>query len=78
MVNPPGNPKATFQTAPDNPADPRRLAARGADRAGQLVAGLLGLAGRAQRRRCATRPAQLGGARPAPLAAAPGTYVHDR
>ena len=23
MVNPPGNPKATFQTAADNPADPR-------------------------------------------------------
>ena len=50
MVNPPGNPKATFHTAADNPARPARLADYRAGRQRQLVAALLGLAGRAQRR----------------------------
>ena len=54
MVNPPSNPKATFQTAPDSqdyPADPGEWLSRARDRAGQLVAGLRNLARRAQRRR---------------------------
>ena len=47
MVNPPGNPKARFQAAPGHrppaarePGRPARLAGRGADHRGQLVAGL--------------------------------------
>ncbi len=58
MVNPPGNPKAAFQTAPPirrpirtvEPGRPARVPGRGADGAGQLVARLLVLAGRAERR----------------------------
>ena len=77
MVNPPGNPKATFQTGPGNPADPRDWLGAAADRAGQLVAGLLGLAGRAQRRP-GDRPERLGGAGLEPMQPAPGSYVLDR
>ena len=33
MVNPPSNPKATFQTAASNPADPQPMAGAGGDRA---------------------------------------------
>ena len=52
MVNPPGNPKATFQTARLVPPDRRRdwLPRWPQTRDRQLVAALLGLAGRAQRR----------------------------
>ena len=38
LVNPPGNPKASYQVNKDNPADPQAVAAHGADPAGQLVA----------------------------------------
>jgi polyhydroxyalkanoate synthase len=77
MVNPPTNPKATFQTAPDNPSDPRvwlRIAetVKGswwpdysawlAERGGGLK----------------DRPPGLGGDGFPPLEPAPGTYVLDR
>ena len=77
MVNPPSNPKATFQTAPGNPPDPRDWLGAAADRAGKLVAGLLGLARRAQRR-AGDRPERLGGPGFEPMQPAPGSYVLDR
>ena len=50
MVNPPGNPKAAFQTAPaPNPADPGEFLAAAQTDGGQLVARLFVLAGRAER-----------------------------
>ena len=57
MVNPPGNPKATFQTAAGQPGRPARVARQRADRQRQLVAALLRVASRAQRRD-RQRPAQ--------------------
>ncbi|HEY2313488.1 MAG TPA: alpha/beta fold hydrolase [Streptosporangiaceae bacterium] len=77
MVNPPGNPKATFQTAADNPADPREWLA-----GAQTVSGswwphysdwLAARSGGDRKRR--PRPGRKGFE---VLAAAPGTYVHDR
>jgi polyhydroxyalkanoate synthase subunit PhaC len=79
MVNPPGNPKSTFQTGPgnDNPADPADWL-----RAAQTVPGSwwpdysawLGDRSGPQRE----RPDQLGNASYPPLQAAPGSYVLDR
>jgi polyhydroxyalkanoate synthase len=77
MVNPPGNPKATFRTAADNPADPREWLA-----GAQTVSGswwphysdwLAARSGGDRKRR--PRPGRKGFE---VLAAAPGTYVHDR
>jgi polyhydroxyalkanoate synthase subunit PhaC len=77
MVNPPTNPKATFQTGPDNPSDPRTWL-----RAAQTVPGSwwpnysAWLAERSGGQK--DRPPGLGGAGFAPLESAPGTYVLDR
>jgi polyhydroxyalkanoate synthase len=77
MVNPPTNPKATFQTGPDNPSDPRTWL-----RAAETVAGSwwpdysAWLAERSGGQK--DRPPGLGGAGFAPLESAPGTYVLDR
>ena len=76
MVNPPGNPKAAFQTAPGNPADPREFLA-----AAQTVAGSWWpdysswLAGRSGDQK--KSPGQLGRKGYPMRGAAPGTYVHD-
>ena len=62
MVNPPANQKASFQTAPANyPADPAEFLAAAADGARQLVAGLLVLAGGAERRAQRSAPATSAG-----------------
>ena len=80
MVNPPGNPKAAFQTAPDhspNPADPREFLA-----AAQKVAGSWWpdysswLAGRSGGQK--KSPGQLGRKGYPMRGAAPGNYVHDQ
>jgi polyhydroxyalkanoate synthase subunit PhaC len=77
MVNPPGNPKATFQTAPENPPEPRDWL-----RAAQTVPGSwwpdysAWLAERSGGPR--DRPEGLGGGGFTPMEAAPGRYVHDR
>jgi len=77
MVNPPGNPKATFQTAQENPPEPREWL-----RAAQTVPGSwwpdysAWLAERSGGQR--DRPEGLGGGGFTPLQAAPGSYVHDR
>ena len=75
LVNPPGNPKATFQTSKDTSADPQHGCGRPTPRR-QLVAGLRGLARRALRRR-RRAPHELGGGGLRPLAEAPGTYVYE-
>jgi poly[(R)-3-hydroxyalkanoate] polymerase subunit PhaC len=77
MVNPPGNPKATFQTAPGNPPEPRDWL-----RAAQTVPGSwwpdysAWLAERSGGLR--DRQEDLGGGGFRPMEAAPGSYVHDR
>ncbi len=77
MVNPPTSPKATFQTGPDNPADPRDWL-----RAAQTVPGSwwpdysAWLAERSGGLR--DRPRSLGSPDFIPLQPAPGTYVLDR
>jgi polyhydroxyalkanoate synthase len=77
MVNPPGNPKATFQTAAENPPDPRDWLAGASTASGswwphysQWLAARSG----------ARRKARIRLGRPGyeVLCAAPGTYVHDR
>jgi polyhydroxyalkanoate synthase len=77
MVNPPTNPKATFQTAPENPADPREFLATATTQSGSwwphysdwLAARSGGL--RKARARLGRKGFEV-------LSAAPGTYVHDR
>ncbi|HEV2241936.1 MAG TPA: alpha/beta fold hydrolase [Streptosporangiaceae bacterium] len=77
MVNPPTNKKATFQTAPDNPSDPRVWL-----RTAQTVPGSwwpdysAWLAERSGGRK--ERPPGLGGEGFPPQEPAPGTYVLDR
>jgi polyhydroxyalkanoate synthase subunit PhaC len=78
MINPPGNPKATFQTASDNPADPREFLAAATTESGSwwphysawLAARSGGL------RKARVRLGRKGSYEV--LAPAPGTYVHDR
>nr|WP_179483558.1 alpha/beta fold hydrolase [Allobranchiibius huperziae] len=85
MVNPPGNPKASFQTAPsgggrqgsDNPKDTVKWLARAVKVKGSWWEDwTTWLAGRTGEER--TAPRRLGNAKYAPLDKAPGTYVHDR
>ncbi len=65
LVNPPDNPKATFQTGKDNPADPPGMAARSRVPQRQLVAGLRRLA-RATLRRSGRHPGSSRRSRPGP------------
>ncbi len=77
MVNPPTNPKATFQTAPSNPADPREWQATAVTQAGSwwphYSAWLAERSGGLRKART-----RLGRQGYEVLCAAPGTYVHDR
>ncbi len=77
MVNPPTNPKASFQTAPENPADPRAWLADATTSSGSWwphysswLAARSG-AERTSRSRAGRKGFEV-------LSAAPGTYVHDR
>jgi len=79
MVNPPGNPKAAFQTAPDHsphPADPREFLATAQKVAGSwwphYSSWLAGRSGGQQK-----SPSQLGRKGYPVRGAAPGNYVHD-
>jgi len=77
MVNPPGNPKATFQTAAANPPDPRDWLASATTASGSWWPHYSAwLAERSGGRRKAR--ARLGRKGYEVLCAAPGTYVHDR
>jgi len=77
MVNPPGNEKASFQTATSNPDDPQQWL-----QSADTVKGswwddyLVWLSARTGPER--NRPRRLGSAAYEPVCAAPGTYVHDR
>jgi poly[(R)-3-hydroxyalkanoate] polymerase subunit PhaC len=77
MVNPPGNPKATFQTADGNPADPRDWLAAASTQSGSwwphYSAWLAGHSGGLRKARV-----RLGRKGYEVLCAAPGTYVYDR
>ncbi len=79
MVNPPGNPKAAFQTGPDhspNPADPREFLAAATTVPGSWwldYSSWLGERSGGQKR----SPGKLGAKAYPVQCAAPGTYVHD-
>ncbi len=77
MVNPPGNPKATFQTAAENPTEAQDWLAAAAKTRGSWWDDYVGWLGE----RCGperNRPRRLGSAAYEPLCDAPGTYVLDR
>jgi len=77
MVNPPDNPKASFQTAHTNPADPQEWLAAATKVAGSwwedYVAWLAPRTGPIR-----NRPRRLGSAAFPVVCASPGTYVLDR
>jgi polyhydroxyalkanoate synthase len=77
MVNPPGNPKATFQTAPGTPADPRDWQTAASTVKGSwwpdYSAWLAERSGGLK-----NRPQALGNSAFLALGPAPGTYVLDR
>jgi polyhydroxyalkanoate synthase subunit PhaC len=76
MVNPPGNPKATFQVNDENPADPAVWLKTASTEPGTWWPDYVGwLADRSGDLRAA--PAALGGGGLEPMEAAPGTYVFD-
>jgi polyhydroxyalkanoate synthase subunit PhaC len=76
LVNPPGNPKASYQTNKANPADPQQWLLTAETQQGSWWADLVAWLGE----RCGPEkraPARLGGAGLRPLVEAPGTYVFD-
>ncbi len=78
LVNPPGNPKATYQTNDDMPADAKAwLNGRGRPpgHAGGPTSGVARASAAANRGRA---PKRLGSDRLSVLAEAPGTYVFDK
>jgi polyhydroxyalkanoate synthase len=76
MVNPPGNPKAAFQTASANPADPGEFLATARTVSGSWWPDYSSwLAGRSGGQK--KSPGQLGRKGYPVRGAAPGTYVHD-
>jgi polyhydroxyalkanoate synthase subunit PhaC len=76
LVNTPDNPKASFQSAPANPADPRQFLAAATKTPGSWWPDYSSwLAERSGGRKA--RPAHLGGKAYPVQCAAPGTYVHD-
>jgi poly(3-hydroxyalkanoate) synthetase len=77
MVNPPSNPKASFQTATDNPPDSGDWLASATKVKGSWWDDYVSwLAERTGPER--TRPRRLGTATFEPICDAPGTYVLDR
>jgi polyhydroxyalkanoate synthase subunit PhaC len=77
MVNPPGNPKASFRTAPATPPDPADWLGQATTEQGSWwpdYAGWLERRGGGER----ARPRRLGAAGFRPTDPAPGTYVLDR
>ena len=76
MVNPPSNPKASFRTAPSNPADPDTFLSEASAVAGSWWPDYAAwLAEHGGERR--PSPERLGSEAYPVLSAAPGTYVHD-
>jgi len=76
LVNPPGNPKATFQTSTDTVSDPQQwLASAGTEQGSWWPDFAAWLAERSGALKAA--PSELGGGGLRPLAEAPGTYVYE-
>jgi poly(3-hydroxyalkanoate) synthetase len=77
MVNPPGNEKASFQTASENPPEASAWLEKASKVKGSwwedYVSWLVERTGEER-----AKPRKLGSAAYEPLCAAPGTYVHDR
>jgi polyhydroxyalkanoate synthase len=76
LVNPPGNPKASYQTNKANPADPQEWLQTAETEQGSWWPDMAAWLGE----RCGTQkraPAKLGGGGLPPLVEAPGTYVFD-
>jgi poly[(R)-3-hydroxyalkanoate] polymerase subunit PhaC len=76
LVNPPGSPKATYQTSKTNPASPADWLKTAQTEQGSWWPDMLAWLGD----RCGAEkpaPTELGGGGLRPLAAAPGTYVFD-
>ena len=77
MVNPPGNPKANFRTAEQNPPDAQDWLAGAHQVQGSWWDDYAGwLAERAGDDR--NKPSRMGSAQYEPICDAPGAYVHDR
>jgi polyhydroxyalkanoate synthase subunit PhaC len=77
LVNPPGNPKASFQANKDNPADPSEWLKTAETQHGTWWTDASAwLSERSGTKRPASE--QLGGGGLSPLVEAPGTYVFDR
>ena len=77
LVNPPGNPKATFQTSTDTVSDPQQWLASAGTEQGSWWPDFAAWLGE----RCGpttAAPQQLGGGGLRPLTAAPGTYVFEK
>ena len=77
LVNPPGNPKATYRVNPQNPADPQEWLHGAATEQGSWWPDFVGWLDQ----RCGPdkpAPRKLGGRGLDPLIEAPGTYVLDR
>ncbi len=77
LVNPPGNPKASYQVNKANPADPQEWLRTAQTEQGSWWPDALAWLGE----RCGAEvaaPTELGGAGLPPLIDAPGTYVLDR
>ena len=77
MVNPPGDGKASYRTAPDNPPDPADWLDRTATHRGSWWPDYVGWLERRGGGEHA-RPRRLGAAGLPPMEPAPGTYVLDR
>jgi polyhydroxyalkanoate synthase len=77
MVNPPGNSKASFQTAPDNPPDPADWQRQATTEPGSWWPDYVRWLGQRSGGEKAS-PKRLGAAGLRPIEPAPGTYVLDR
>jgi polyhydroxyalkanoate synthase len=76
LVNPPGNPKASYQTSKDNPADAQQWLRTAETQQGSWWPDMVAWLGE----RCGAEkraPSRLGGGGLRPLVEAPGTYVFD-
>ncbi|MCF6737188.1 alpha/beta hydrolase [Blastococcus sp. KM273129] len=77
LVNPPGNPRSTFQVAPSTPPDPQEWLGRAETVKGSWWPDYVAWLGERSGEEVPA-PQQLGGDGLEPLADAPGTYVFDK
>ncbi len=77
LVNPPSNPKASFQVAPETPADPEQWLASAQKEKGSWWPDFMDWLGERAGEEVPA-PTSLGSAELPPLTDAPGTYVFDK